>query len=131
MDPSKWNSLSFEDVGFYHSVTLSAVVQVGLICTVLKFSSQFENNYFTEMCSGFEAGSYLRRIDFMYHSTLGSREIQKKDEVELYCIDFVVCWHLTPFAAPDEGSWRERWGLVFCMMRASGHSSSSSLLLLA
>ena len=25
---------------------------------------QFENNYFTEMCSGSEAGSYLRLIDF-------------------------------------------------------------------
>ena len=27
-------------------------------------SSQFENNYFTEMCSGSEAGSCLRLIDF-------------------------------------------------------------------
>ena len=27
----------------------------------------FENNYFTEMCSGSEAGSYLRFIDFVYH----------------------------------------------------------------
>jgi len=34
-------------------------------------SSQFENNYFTEMCSGFEAGSYLRLIDFVHHSTVG------------------------------------------------------------
>jgi len=25
--------------------------------------SQFENNYFTEMCSSSEAGSYLRLID--------------------------------------------------------------------
>jgi len=25
---------------------------------------RFENNYFTEMCSGSEAGSYLRPIDF-------------------------------------------------------------------
>ena len=41
-------------------------------------SSQFENNYFTEMCSGSEAGSYLRLIDFVYHSTLGLRVIQKK-----------------------------------------------------
>ena len=24
----------------------------------------FKNNYFTEMCSGSEEGSYLRRIDF-------------------------------------------------------------------
>jgi len=41
-------------------------------------SSQFENNYFTEMCSGSEAGSYLRLIDFVYHSTLGLRVIKKK-----------------------------------------------------
>ena len=37
-----------------------------------------ENNYFTEMCSGSEAGSCLRPIDFVYHSTLGLRVIQKK-----------------------------------------------------
>jgi len=30
------------------------------------------------MCSGSEAGSYLRLIDFVYHSTLGSRVIKKK-----------------------------------------------------
>ena len=36
---------------------------------------QFENNYFTEMC---EAGSYLRLIDFVYHSTLGLRVIKKR-----------------------------------------------------
>ena len=36
---------------------------------------QFGNNYFTEMCSGSEAGSYLRLIDCVYHST---RVIKKK-----------------------------------------------------
>jgi len=36
-------------------------------------SSQFENNYFKEMCCGSEAGSYVRLIDFVYHSTLGLR----------------------------------------------------------
>ena len=36
------------------------------------------NDYFTEMCSGSEAGSYLRLIDFVYHSTLGLRVIKKK-----------------------------------------------------
>jgi len=36
------------------------------------------NNYFTEICSDPEAGSYLNLIDFVYHSTLGLREIQKK-----------------------------------------------------
>ena len=30
------------------------------------------------MCSGFEAGSYLRLIDFVYDSTLGLRVIKKK-----------------------------------------------------
>jgi len=39
---------------------------------------EFENNYFTEMCSDSEAGSYLRLIDFVYHSTLGLRVIKKK-----------------------------------------------------
>jgi len=40
--------------------------------------TQFENNYFTEMCSGSETGSYLRLIDFVYQSTLGLRVIKKK-----------------------------------------------------
>jgi len=39
--------------------------------------SQFENNYFTETCSGTEAGSYVRPIDFVYHSTLGLRVIKR------------------------------------------------------
>ena len=30
-----------------------------------------------EMCSGSEAGSYLRPVDFVYHSTLGLRVIKK------------------------------------------------------
>jgi len=33
------------------------------------------------MCSGSEAGSYLRRIDFVYHSTLGLRVIKKKKKI--------------------------------------------------
>jgi len=37
-----------------------------------------ENKYFTEMCSGSESGSYLRLIDFVYHSTLRLRVIKKK-----------------------------------------------------
>ena len=32
------------------------------------------------MCSGSEAGSYLRLIDFVYHSTLGLRVIKKKKD---------------------------------------------------
>jgi len=42
-----------------------------------------ENNYFTEMCSGSEAGSYLRLIDVVYHSTLGLRVIKKKKKRSL------------------------------------------------
>jgi len=38
-------------------------------------SSRFENNFFTEMCSASEAGSFLRLIDFVYHST---RVMKKK-----------------------------------------------------
>ena len=35
------------------------------------------------MCSGSEAGSYLRLIDFVYHSTLGlGVVIKKKKKVE-------------------------------------------------
>ena len=33
------------------------------------------------MCSGSKAGSYLRLIDFEYHSTLGVRVIKKKKRV--------------------------------------------------
>ena len=33
-----------------------------------------------EMCSGSEAGLYSRLIDFGYHSTLGLRVIQKKED---------------------------------------------------
>ena len=45
-----------------------------------RYSSKFKNNYFTEMCSGSEAGSYLRLIDFVYHSTLGLRVMTKRRE---------------------------------------------------
>jgi len=33
------------------------------------------------MCSGSEAGSYVRLIEFVYHSTLGLRVIKKKSGV--------------------------------------------------
>ena len=39
---------------------------------------QFENKYFTEMCSGSEAGSYSRLIDFAYHCTLDVRVIKNE-----------------------------------------------------
>ena len=34
------------------------------------------NNYFTEVCSDSEAGSYLRRIDFVYHSAMDLKVIR-------------------------------------------------------
>ena len=37
-------------------------------------------SYFTEMCSGSEAVSYLRLIDVVYHSTLSLRVIKKKEK---------------------------------------------------
>ena len=40
---------------------------------------EFKNNYLTEMCSGSDAGSYLRLI-LLYHSTLGLRVIKKRRE---------------------------------------------------
>ena len=39
---------------------------------------QLANNYFTEMDSDSEKGSYVRLMDFVYHSTLGLRVIKKK-----------------------------------------------------
>ena len=36
-------------------------------------------HYLIEMCSGSEAGSYSRLVDFVYHSTLGLRVIKKKN----------------------------------------------------
>ena len=44
---------------------------------------QFENDYLTEKCSGFEAGSNLMLIDFVYHSALGLRVTKKKKKVQL------------------------------------------------
>ena len=41
----------------------------------------FETKHFTEMCSGSEAGSYLRLIDFVNHSTLGLGVIKKKKKI--------------------------------------------------
>jgi len=43
-------------------------------------ASEVQIHYCTQMCSGSEAGSYLRLIDFVYQSTLGLRVIEKKRE---------------------------------------------------
>jgi len=48
-------------------------------CSLIsRYSSQFEHNYFTEMYSGSEAGSYFRLIDFVCHSNPGLRVMKKK-----------------------------------------------------
>jgi len=44
-------------------------------------SSQFKNNYFAEMWSRSEEGSYLRLIDFLHHSTLGLGVIKKREDL--------------------------------------------------
>ena len=45
------------------------------------------------MCSGSEAGSYLRLIDFVYYSTLGLRVIKKQKKVSgLAAVDRI--WHM-------------------------------------
>jgi len=36
------------------------------------------------MCSGSDAGSYLRLIDFVYLSTLGLRVVKKKKGLEVW-----------------------------------------------
>ena len=54
-----------------------------------KYSSQFENDYFTEVCSGSEAGSYLRLIDSVYHPGLGLRAIKKKRRTASYLDSFI------------------------------------------
>ena len=48
------------------------------LSTTCHQQGQFKNNYFTEMCSGSEAGSYVRLIDFVYHTTLDMRVIKMK-----------------------------------------------------
>ena len=45
------------------------------------------------MCSGSEAGSYLRLIDYVYHSTLGL--VVKKEKQKL------LCWPLHSFPIPQ------------------------------
>ena len=42
------------------------------------WTARLGNNYFTEMCSGSEEGSYSRLIDFVYHLTLSLRVVKKK-----------------------------------------------------
>jgi len=49
-----------------------------ILVSQLTGNSANSANYSTYMCSGSEAGSYLRLIDFVYYSTLGLRVMKKK-----------------------------------------------------
>ena len=53
-------------------------------------SQEFENKNLTKMCSGSEAGSYLRFIGFVYHSTLGLRVIEGEKGQELANVEFLL-----------------------------------------
>jgi len=73
---STFSKVSVPDFGFRVSgpgFKVSDLRVVGLMD-----SSQLENNYFTEMWGGSEAGSCLRLIDFVCHSTLGWGVIKKQ-----------------------------------------------------
>ena len=83
---TKPSSLSKE----YDSIVLKCVASS---CEGL----QFENNCLTEMCSGSEAGSYLRFLDFVYHSTLGLRVIKKKKRVRTCLGSSIGCPGLFEF----------------------------------
>ena len=45
------------------------------------------------MCSGFEAGSCVRLVDFVYHSTLGLRVIKKKKKYSFAARAHSGCLH--------------------------------------
>ena len=66
---------AFSPAGALHGVQVRRLLQQ----VEPRYSSQLVNNHFTEICSGSEAGSYLRRMDFVYHSTLGLRVIKKRE----------------------------------------------------
>jgi len=53
------------------------------------------------MCSGSEAGSYLRLIDFVYHSTLGLRVIKKRRRRMFWLAVHSVSFAPPPFDASE------------------------------
>ena len=59
------------------------------------------------MCSGSEAGSYVRLIDFVYHSTLGLRVIKKRREDPIRCRKQgpVSGWELEPLTKSEGRQW--------------------------
>ena len=55
------------------------------------------------MCSGSEAGSYLRHIDFVYHSTLGLQVTKKKVTVWQLARSRKICERSPSFHSRVEG----------------------------
>jgi len=51
------------------------------------------------MCSGSEAGSYLRLIDFLYHSTLGLKVMKKKKKTDTQ----PSAMHAAPVSQSEDG----------------------------
>ena len=87
------------------------------------------------MCSGSEAGSYLRLIDFVYHSTLGSRVIKKKRREDTSLANSSLArfmwWSFSPASRGSRAMaqllhrnvQRFRGGLVFKAHRLVYHST--------
>ena len=56
--------------------------------------TKLKKHCFTEMCSGSEAGLYLRLIDVVYHSTLGLRII-RKNSIQFHTADYTCIFLIT------------------------------------
>ena len=76
-------------------------------------------NYFAEICSGSEAGSYLRLTDFVYHSTLGLRVIHPVLAVTASGISYSQCWQLQPvLAVTASGGGYSQWRQLQAVLEA-------------
>jgi hypothetical protein len=65
------------------------------------------------MCGGSETGSYVRLIDFVYHSTLGLRVIKKKKKVQVEGFRFQRSGFTVQAPGPGaRGSWLRVQGVL-------------------
>ena len=55
------------------ATTLSCTTFCASLLSLLAICSRVQRSGVRERCSGSETGSYLRLVDFVYHSTLGLR----------------------------------------------------------
>ena len=62
------------------SSLMGLVLVQALEALTLGASSRFKNNYFTEICSGSEEGSYLRLIDFFITQLYSNNEEEEEKE---------------------------------------------------